>query len=442
MKILMATHHFPPRHTGGVEWITLHAARWLQSHGHAVEVVCVEEILPTASGEVQVKVDEDLGVKVYRLSIPSPFETGNFHQRYWNESIGAWFSGFFEKDRPDLVHLHSGYLLTVSPLATAQELHIPTVISLHDYWTICPRIQLLHPDGTRCAGPSPEHCAWCLRTEQRRYREPDRLSGGLLGRWMEKPAAARLLGGSSVQRIKERQSTIMQVLQRCSAILAHARLARDLVLQTGVEGGRVLLSPYGLDISAWPDPLPPKNESITLRIGYLGNLIPTKGADVLVKAFRFLKTPRPVELRIYGDLEKDPAFGNKLQQLAGGDERIHFLGRYENTRVPYLMQDIDVLVVPSLWNETGPLVTLEGLACRTPVVVSDIPNMVHQVRAEEDGLVFQTGNAVSLVGQLERLAGEPELLERLRNGIQPVRSLDEQMQDWLVAYNLAVEKTR
>lgn len=441
MKILMATHHFPPRHTGGVEWITLHAARWLQSHGADVEIVCVEEILPGTSGEVLVRVDDEMGMRVHRLSIPSPFGMANFHQSYWNERIRAWFSGLLENNRPDLIHLHSGYLLTVSPLAAAQQLGIPTVISLHDYWTVCPRIQLLHPDGTRCAGPSPERCAWCLRTEQRRYREPDRLSGGLLSRWMEKPAIARLLGASSVQQIKERQSTVRQVLQRCNAILAHARLVRDLILQTGVEEKRVLLSPYGLDTSAWPDPLPQKNTSDVLRIGYLGNLIPTKGAAVLVQAFRILKTSLKMELRIYGDLEKDPAFGRELQHLANGDERIHFLGRYENARVPYLMQDIDVLVVPSLWNETGPLVTLEGLACHTPVVVSDIPNMVHQVRAEEDGLVFQTGNAASLAGQLERLATQPGLLEHLRNGIQPVRTLDEQMQDWITAYTLAVEKT-
>lgn len=437
----MATHHFPPRHTGGVEWITLHAARWLQSHGADVEIVCVEEILPGTSGEVLVRVDDEMGMRVHRLSIPSPFGMANFRQSYWNERIRAWFSGLLENNRPDLIHLHSGYLLTVSPLAAAQQLGIPTVISLHDYWTVCPRIQLLHPDGTRCAGPSPERCAWCLRTEQRRYREPDRLSGGLLSRWMEKPAIARLLGASSVQQIKERQSTVRQVLQRCNAILAHARLVRDLILQTGVEEKRVLLSPYGLDTSAWPDPLPQKNTSDALRIGYLGNLIPTKGAAILVQAFRILKTSRQVELRIYGDLEKDPAFGRELQHLANGDERIHFLGRYENARVPYLMQDIDVLVVPSLWNETGPLVTLEGLACHTPVVVSDIPNMVHQVRAEEDGLVFQTGNAASLAGQLERLATQPGLLEHLRNGIQPVRTLDEQMQDWITAYTLAVEKT-
>lgn len=437
----MATHHFPPRHTGGVEWITLHAARWLQSHGADVEIVCVEEILPGASGEVLVRVDDEMGMRVHRLSIPSPFGMANFRQSYWNERIRAWFSGLLENNRPDLIHLHSGYLLTVSPLAAAQQLGIPTVISLHDYWTVCPRIQLLHPDGTRCAGPSPERCAWCLRTEQRRYREPDRLSGGLLSRWMEKPAIARLLGASSVQQIKERQSTVRQVLQRCNAILAHARLVRDLILQTGVEEKRVLLSPYGLDTSAWPDPLPQKNTSDALRIGYLGNLIPTKGAAILVQAFRILKTSRQVELRIYGDLEKDPAFGRELQHLANGDERIYFLGRYENARVPYLMQDIDVLVVPSLWNETGPLVTLEGLACHTPVVVSDIPNMVHQVRAEEDGLVFQTGNAASLAGQLERLATQPGLLEHLRNGIQPVRTLDEQMQDWITAYTLAVEKT-
>jgi hypothetical protein len=35
-----------------------------------------------------------------------------------------------------------------------------------------PRARHCSPDRSRCAGPSPAHCAWCLKTERRRYRLP------------------------------------------------------------------------------------------------------------------------------------------------------------------------------------------------------------------------------------------------------------------------------
>jgi hypothetical protein len=38
----LAIHHFAPRYTGGVELVTLRAARWLLAHRHEVEIVCVE----------------------------------------------------------------------------------------------------------------------------------------------------------------------------------------------------------------------------------------------------------------------------------------------------------------------------------------------------------------------------------------------------------------
>jgi glycosyltransferase involved in cell wall biosynthesis len=142
---------------------------------------------------------------------------------------------------------------------------------------------------------------------------------------------------------------------------------------------------------------------------------------------------------VYGDPEKLPAFGRQLRWLAGGDNRIGLMGAYDNQHLPEILQEIDVLVVPSLWYETGPLVTLEGFACLTPVVVSNIPNMVNQVTDGVDGLVFKVGSVESLANVLQRLIDEPGLLAHLTYGIRPVKSHDEQMQEWMQAYQMALE---
>lgn len=44
MKILLAVHHFPPRYSAGAELYTYRLARWLLTHGHEAEVVCVETL--------------------------------------------------------------------------------------------------------------------------------------------------------------------------------------------------------------------------------------------------------------------------------------------------------------------------------------------------------------------------------------------------------------
>jgi len=441
MKILLAAHHSPPNYLGGVEWITHHAAQWLQNHGHEVEIAAVEEIRSQSEGEVISRDDEFQGIHIHRLSIPASSTAEKFQQSYWNQPIERWFDEHLMITRPDILHLQSGYLLTLSALESASQQGIASVLSLHDYWTVCPRINLLHPNGERCLGPEKTKCAWCLLTEKRRYRWPDVLIGKGILSILSVRKISKLTGVDVLSnQILDRQTKLKSQLHQVDVILAHAKLAQELVLQQGVQPEKVVLSPYGLDTSSWHQPLPFKKISGKFRIGYLGNLIPIKGAQVLVKAFRQLDTNNmQLELRIYGDPEKQPAFGRQLRWLAGADDRIRFLGAYNNQHIPEILQEIDVLVVPSLWNETGPLVTLEGFACLTPVVTSNIPNMVNQVTDGVDGLVFSVGNVESLAKVLQRLIDEPGLLAHLTYGIRPVKSHDKQMEEWMQAYQMALE---
>lgn len=440
MKILIATHHSPPNYLGGVEWVTLHGAQWLQAHGHEVEIVSIEEIRSLPGGEVTSQEETYQGIRIQRLSIPASPDEEKFQQSYWNGPVGRWFEQHLKEQQPDIVHLHSGYLITVSVLEAARNQGIPTVLSLHDYWTVCPRINLLHPDGRRCPGPEENRCAWCLLTEKRRFRWLEQLAGRDLQPWVERPPLARWFGMEEVShQVRERQEKINQQLQQVDVIMALSELTQKMVLQQGIDPEKVMLSPNGLNISRWPKPLPAKKPSQTFRFGYLGNLTPIKGAQVLVQAFRKLTSEtRALELRLYGDAKKDPAFSQRLQRLAGGDGRIRWMGVYENQRLPEILSEIDVLVVPSLWYEIGPLVILEGFACLTPLVVSDLPNMNNQISEGVNGLTFEAGNPLSLANSLQRFLNEPNLLAHLTYGIRPIRSHDDQMKDWLKAYKMAL----
>ncbi|HVM98196.1 MAG TPA: glycosyltransferase, partial [Candidatus Acidoferrales bacterium] len=182
MKILLAIHHFPPRHTGGVELVALRAARWLLTHGHEVQVVCVEAIDQGSGTNLEIESDEYQTVPVHRLSFNLAAQEDEFRTSYCNREIGRWFAAQLRTFHPDALHIQSCYLLSASMIDAARAAGVPTVVSLHDYWFVCSRISLLHPDGSRCCGPQPPDCAWCLKTEQRRYRLLDRVSFGMAGR--------------------------------------------------------------------------------------------------------------------------------------------------------------------------------------------------------------------------------------------------------------------
>jgi glycosyltransferase involved in cell wall biosynthesis len=164
---------------------------------------------------------------------------------------------------------------------------------------------------------------------------------------------------------------------------------------------------------------------------------------VLIQAFRKLAaTDKPVELHLYGGLETNPNYVNHLRELAAGDARIIFHGRFDNQRVPHILHDLDVLVVPSTWYEIGPLTLMESLAAGTPVVASALGGMAERVIAGVNGLLFKSGDSDDLARQLQRLIHEPELLAQLRAGARanPPRDIESEVAQLLKIYECAATK--
>src|SRR5262249_16081354 len=103
--------------------------------------------------------------------------------------------------------------------------------------------------------------------------------------------------------------------------------------------------------------------------------------------------------------------------MARRDKRIHFCGEYAANRLCEIMQEIDVIVVPSLWYENNPLVVSEALASNVPVIVSDVGGMTETVKDNFNGFTFEMGSATKLREILQKLADNPELLNSLKDNI-------------------------
>ena len=64
------------------------------------------------------------------------------------------------------------------------------------------------------------------------------------------------------------------------------------------------------------------------------------------------------------------------------------------------------------------------------------------VEHEKNGLLFELDNVRDLSRQLQRLVDQPELLERLRNGIGRVKTVKDSMDEMERLYGELVEDTR
>jgi len=82
----------------------------------------------------------------------------------------------------------------------------------------------------------------------------------------------------------------------------------------------------------------------------------------------------------------------------------------------------DLVAVPSLWLETGPLVVLEAFAAGIPVLGSRLGGIAELVRHGVDGWLAEAGDVRAWQRALRHLVNDPSLLTTLRQGIQPVRT--------------------
>jgi glycosyltransferase involved in cell wall biosynthesis len=114
---------------------------------------------------------------------------------------------------------------------------------------------------------------------------------------------------------------------------------------------------------------------------------------------------------------------------------VRLAGTFEEGAFAAILARIDVLVIPSLWYENAPLVLLEALANRCPVIVADVPGLVEPLRPELDGWAFHPGDAGDLAARLAWVAAHREVLDAVRARDYPTRTTTDYMNDLLPIYD-------
>jgi glycosyltransferase involved in cell wall biosynthesis len=438
LKIALLSPHYPPRYIGGVEAYTRRIGRRLRAAGQDVVIAAVERIDANQPDPVQVEATDDEGLRVWRLSIRAFDARARFVATYAHPDVEIWLRDWLARERPAVVHLQSGYLFGGALLRAAATCAIPVVVTLHDFWFVCPRITLLRPTQECCAGPeTAATCGWCLATEQRRYRLPAQWLGtrraGRLGAQLADSPIAGVLGlRTRVRDVEARQHLLVPALAGAATLLSPSRFLRDQMVQAGVDRHAITLLPYGIEPRP---PLPRRTpDGVRLRLGFLGQIAPHKGVHVLIQAVRALADPA-IELIIHGDPTREPAYMHTLQALAADDRRVIFAGPLPQTALDELFQRIDLLAVPSVWYENSPFVIHEARRAGLPVLASRLGGMAELIHHEVDGLLAEAGSAASFAQQIDRLTGDPELLVRLRGGVAPPPTLDAEVSALIDIYH-------
>jgi glycosyltransferase involved in cell wall biosynthesis len=157
---------------------------------------------------------------------------------------------------------------------------------------------------------------------------------------------------------------------------------------------------------------PPRTPSGTFEIASVGRLAPMKGFGILLEALAALRRDGvDARLTLAGDGPQRSALEAAARRLGIADS-VTFAGALGADEVSALLRRADVFCLPS-FAEGVPVVLMEAMASRLPVVATAVMGVPELVRSGESGLLVPPGRAEPLAAALGELAADPELRERM-----------------------------
>jgi len=434
MRILQVVHGFLPERRGGTEIYTYNLSKEL-SKNHEVHIFYPRRI-KRARGSSPAQYENalhavehviDIGSK--RSRFLSRIKLLGFKGTYGNGKVDREFEGLLDAINPDIVHFHHVLDLSASLIKIVKLRGLPVALTLHDFWFICPTINLLKVDCTICKGPDIQsrNCFKCNSAAQAESIAEALVKYGIprgISKALSKAYELPFMTVTNIGDFKRRQERMKSLLLMVDKLIAPSRFLRNIFIQYGIPGDRIIYSGNGYDSSVLEGFK--RKEHDKLVFGFAGGVAKHKGVHVLVEAFNRVESEN-VELRIYGTYDPKSNYFKELQSMIRNDN-IKFMGRYTDVREPY--SEVDVLVVPSIWYETGgPLVIIEALIAKTPVIASNIGCIPEFIEDGATGLLFETGNAEDLFYKMKLVLENPSLIKKFKSNIKPVKTIQEQAKE-------------
>jgi glycosyltransferase involved in cell wall biosynthesis len=391
MRIALLSAHYPPDFISGGTLQPQRIARGLVAAGH--DVVVLAGSLDPERRPLDTWTEHDgAGVELHWIAT-GPFIGWADPLNYDNPGVTRAAAELFDRWRPDVVHAHALQGLGVGPLDAAADRAIPVVVTMHDFWWICARQFLVDQADRPC--PLVVDASDCACQAGREH-------------------------------LATRDRRLRATLERVAEVLVPSEAAAAVLRANGLAPGRLAVDENGVPAPAaarrsthWDRRAP--GDPVVVR--YTGGSNPMKGADVLLDAAALL--PADLPLRLVGhDLDEALARHAPPEGLA-----VEAAPPYGPDELDAVLDDTDVLVLPSVMRETFSIVTREALSRGVPAVVTDVLGPEEVVADERNGLVVEAGSAPALATALRRVADDPGAVGRWRADSTRValRSVDDQV---------------
>jgi glycogen synthase len=379
MRILFLSNFYPPTRPGGYTQWCQEVADRLSSWGHTVGVLTTTyERVKAPSDETHIyrRLYLEGDLEFYR---PLQFFLNWKRQQRMNltrlEQVIAAFA-------PDLFFVWGMWAMSKALPARAEQL-LPgrVVYYLSDYW----------PSATDM------HTTY--------WQSPARHSVMLPVKWA--------LGALALSQLR----WAGQPQLRFERVMCVSSRVRELLVEAGIPVQHAEVIHGGTDVARFMPVHERGHSSSRVRLLYVGQVVPHKGVHTAIEAVGQLVNEqriRQAHLTIVGS--GHPVYEAKLRELVrskGLQDFVTLQGPISKGEIPGLMQQFDILIFPSIYEEPLARVTQEAMAAGLAVVGTTTGGTPEILRDGVTGLTFRPEDVEGLAASLARLIADPDLRCRL-----------------------------
>lgn len=340
-----------------------------------------------ANGKIDEELKNNTSIKTYCISTKhiaqNPKKIEAMRYGIWNKSAAHEFEKVLSKldSRNTVVHVHSWTkALSVSVIATATKMNFNVIITLHDYFSVCPNggfynyrtkdICKIKPMSMKCIMCNCDkrlyiHKIWrCIR--------------------------------------QKKQNQYISNNDKINYIYISNRILNLSKPYIKSDSFYFLQNPIDLANKM------SLNHEKSNRFICVGRVSEEKGVEDFCKAITIAQKKLDIVGQVIGS-------GPILEQLKSQYPNIEFLGWVNSEDMAVYYKNARALVFPSVCNEGSPLTIPEALSYGLPCVVTDCTSAVDMIEDGKTGLIYKAQNVDELVSKLDLLSSDEKLSKFQQN---------------------------
>jgi glycosyltransferase involved in cell wall biosynthesis len=228
----------------------------------------------------------------------------------------------------------------------------------------------------------------------------------------------RILSRHMPYPFKSRLGTLLYSRYLFTRMVTVSNSVRETLLRCGVADDKIQVIHHGTDVEAFAATTVDRKivrqelgiPADSVAVGIIGRIAPEKGHRVLLEALNRLNGRYPLCLVVVGSGPDEQSLRDSAAKL-GLSDKVIFAGFRDD--VNNAVNAMDVVTVPSTWNEPCSAVVQQGMALSKPVIGTRAGGTPEMVVDDITGFLIPPSDSAALADALARLAGDAFLRKRL-----------------------------